>query len=119
MDDNNENVTEETEELIDTEQEHLDEDTDADTRDVEDAAKNDEEQEVEDTDADTRDVMTAIDALASSVSEMRGQLIAMKSMFSQFVDAGGVIREEDSALPVDDDNDAYDYVPIEELDLTL
>lgn len=112
MDEKDKTTSEETEE------EHLTEDEDADTKDVE-ADKNDEEQEVEDADADTKDIMSVVEQLADSVSEMRAQLISMKDMFSQYVDAGGVVREEDN-IPADDVvDDVIDYVPIEELDLTI
>lgn len=37
---------------------------------------------------------------------------------SQFVDAGGVIREDDNVPSIDDD-ESNDYVPIEELDLNI
>lgn len=119
MDEMNETTSEETEELIDTEQEHLTEDGDADTSDVEEAANEDEEQEVEASDADTNDVMSFLEQLSGDISSLRAQVISMKDMFSQFVDAGGVVREEDN-IPADDvANDTIDYVPIEELDLTI
>jgi hypothetical protein len=42
----------------------------------------------------------------------------MKDSISQFVDAGGVIREDDNVPSIDDD-ESNDYVPIEELDLNI
>ena len=63
-------------------------------------------------------IMQILSSINDVQASLRAQLISMKDSISQFVDAGGVIREDDNVPSIDDD-DSNDYVPIEELDLNI
>ena len=63
-------------------------------------------------------IMQILSSIKDEQASLRAQLISMKDSISQFVDAGGVIREDDNVPSIDDD-DSNDYVPIEELDLNI
>ena len=63
-------------------------------------------------------VMQILSSIKDEQASLRAQLISMKDSISQFVDAGGVIREDDNVPSIDDD-ESNDYVPIEELDLNI
>lgn len=63
-------------------------------------------------------IMKQIGELRDGMAELRGSIISMKDIVSQFVEIGGVIHEDDNLI--EKDNDKSDkFVPIEELDLTL
>ena len=63
-------------------------------------------------------IMQILSSIRDEQASLRAQLISMKDSISQFVDAGGVIREDDNVPSIDDD-ESNDYVPIEELDLNI
>ena len=63
-------------------------------------------------------IMQILSSIKDEQASLRAQLISMKDSISQFVDAGGVIREDDNVPSIDDD-ESNDYVPIEELDLNI
>ena len=63
-------------------------------------------------------IMQILSSIKDEQASLRAQLISMKDSVSQFVDAGGVIREDDNVPSIDDD-ESNDYVPIEELDLNI
>lgn len=66
----------------------------------------------------TDSIMQILSSIKDEQASLRAQLISMKDSISQFVDAGGVIREDDNVPSIDDD-ESNDYVPIEELDLNI
>lgn len=63
-------------------------------------------------------IMQILSSINDEQASLRAQLISMKDSISQFVDAGGVIMEDDNVPSIDDD-ESNDYVPIEELDLNI
>ena len=76
------------------------------------------EDEVRDTERQDNDVMGKIGELFDTIDSLRADMITIKDNMNQFVEAGGVVREEDSSV-IEYDADKSDFVPIEELDLNL
>lgn len=77
------------------------------------------EDEVKDDERENDDVMGKIGELFDIMDSMRAEMISMKDSMSQFVEAGGVIHE-DEVIDADIDNDGdSDFVPIEALDLSI
>lgn len=61
-------------------------------------------------------ILREIGRLSDAVTELRGEIIAIKDTTAQFVEAGGTIREDESGIEFPD----YDtYTTIEDLDLNI
>ena len=69
--------------------------------------------------AEASSIMDVLAQIKDEQASIRAQLISMKDNISQFIDAGGVIREEDNIPSIEDDTDIEQYTPIEELDLNI
>lgn len=80
----------------------------------EDVAEND----VRESETQNDDVMGKIGELFNTIDSLRADMITIKDNMNQFVEAGGVVREDDTAV-IEYDADKSEFVPIEELDLNL
>ena len=72
-----------------------------------------------DNSADNSDasIMDVLASIKEEQANLRAQLISIKDSMVQFIDAGGTIQEGDNIQPIDDDTP--EYIPIEELDLSI
>lgn len=61
-------------------------------------------------------ILREIGRLSDAVTELRGEIIAIKDTTAQFVEAGGTIREDESGIEFPDDDT---YTTIEDLDLNI
>ncbi len=64
-------------------------------------------------------IIKRLDSFAAELESIRGEIKRVSDMASAFVDSGAVIREGDTDDNDVDDGVDSDYVPIEELDLSL
>lgn len=62
-------------------------------------------------------IMDVLASIKEEQASLRAQLISIKDSMAQFIDAGGTIQEGDNIQPIDDDTP--EYIPIEELDLSI
>ncbi len=90
----------------------------ASNNNVNDSNSTDSDSNVSTDNSSNDSIMQILSSIRDEQASLRAQLISMKDSISQFVDAGGVIREDDNVPSIDDD-DSNDYVPIEELDLNI
>ena len=103
----NEDVKNEDSEVIDTSNSNENNSND-------NSADNSNDNSADNSDASIMDVLASIKEEQAS---LRAQLISIKDSMAQFVDAGGTIQEGDNIQPIDDDTP--EYIPIEELDLSI
>lgn len=77
------------------------------------------EDEVKDDQKTDDDIKAQLDRMFDSINGISQRIDNIESTVSDFVDYGGVVREDINSDVIDNNNDDKKFVPIEDLDLML